>query len=44
LTAEAMAGACSVQRRDLHDLLVSYCSILEENPNAFDYSAQMMIQ
>ena len=44
LTAEAMAGACSVQRRELHDLLVSYCSILEENPSAFDYAAQMMIQ
>lgn len=44
LTAEAMAGACTVQRKELHNLLVSYCSILEENPNAFDYTAQMMIQ
>jgi hypothetical protein len=33
-----------VQRQELHHLLVSYCSILEENPNAFDYMAQMMIQ
>jgi uncharacterized protein len=30
--------ACAGHRREKHELLVRYCSILEENPHAFDFT------
>lgn len=44
ITAEAMSAACRLQRQELHNLLVSYCSILEENSHAFDYTAQISVE
>lgn len=37
LDMEKMRKNCKGIRQNLHDDLIMYCSILEQNPNAFDY-------
>ncbi len=41
---QSMAEACAAHRAATHRLLVQYCQILEENPAAFDYSAEFSFQ
>ena len=41
VTQEAKRRACAVCRHRTHQLLMEYCSILEENPKAFDYAAKL---
>ena len=36
-TEELKRKACEQHRRDTHNLLVDYCSVLEKNPHALDY-------
>ena len=44
VTEEAKERGCAMHRRSMDDLLVKYSSILEENPNAFDYTADFKFQ
>lgn len=37
LTSVFKQNACTKHRKDKHEAIVNYCSILEQNPNAFDY-------
>jgi uncharacterized protein len=37
------ARACARHRQEIHRLLVEYCGILEENPRAFDFAAQIHV-
>ncbi len=39
LTMDAKLEACEKHRRNAHRTIVDYCSVLEKNPNAFDYAA-----
>jgi sulfatase maturation enzyme AslB (radical SAM superfamily) len=41
LTDAAKRRACTLCRKWLHELLVTYCRILERNPNALDYVKTM---
>ena len=43
LTEAAKRNACARYRRSMHDLLVEYCRVLEENPKAFEYVADVEI-
>jgi len=41
VTAEAKRLACAACRRNLHQWLIEYCEVLEANPSAFDYAAEV---
>ena len=36
--------ACAQHRQTMHFVLIDYCSVLEENPTAFDYTADFVLQ
>jgi len=44
VTEEAKKTACASHRRQMHETITEYCSILEENPSAFDYMADFQVQ
>jgi len=44
VTPEAKLKACAINRSRTHDLLIEYCGVLEENPKAFDYMAEMTLK
>ena len=43
LTQESKQRACKLCRHRMHQLLVDYCTILEENPGAMDYADKITI-
>ncbi len=43
VTQEAKNRACAAYRRSMDRFLTEYCDILEENPKAFDYMADMSL-
>jgi hypothetical protein len=44
VTQQGKEHACARHRRDMHRLLENYCGVLEENPTAFDYTAEYVMQ
>jgi len=43
LIVEAKKAACAEARQRQHAALVAYCSVLEQNPHALDYMAQIQV-
>ena len=43
-TGDHKKAACAQYRKDTHKLLVDYCSVLENNPNALDYMKDITIE
>ncbi len=43
ITPEAKRTACAEHRNKAHQLLIHYCSVLESDPKAFDYMAEMTL-
>lgn len=43
ITAEEKRIACQSHRRDMSRLLIDYCTVLEKNPKAFDFSKDVTL-
>ncbi len=43
VTQNAKRKACTISRESIHRSLINYCSVLEHNPKAFDYMADITV-